>query len=79
MACNTLTTKMDSFFHWNEKRYLTAYEWKLIGSYPMDYSFKSDSAAKYMIGMSVPPLMMHKISEQIYKQWFKLDGINAAS
>jgi len=43
---------------------------KLIGSFPLDYKFKSEKSAKYQIGMSVPPLMMHKISEQIYKQWF---------
>ena len=69
--CGTLTTKADSFFHWSEKRALSKYEWQMIGSYPLDYIFKSQSSAKYMIGMSVPPLMMHKISEQIYNQWFK--------
>jgi len=68
IPCNTLTTKMDAFFHYNERRYLNKYEWQMIGSYPTDYQFKSDSKAKYMIGMSVPPLMMHKLSEQIQKQ-----------
>jgi len=43
----------------------------LLGSFPLDYKFKSDRLAGYQIGMSVPPLMMHKISEQIYLQWFK--------
>lgn len=42
-----------------------------IGSFPSDYVFKSEKLASYQIGMSVPPLMMHKISEQIYNQWFK--------
>jgi DNA (cytosine-5)-methyltransferase 1 len=41
-----------------------------LGSFPADYIFKSDKLAGYQIGMSVPPLMMHKLSEQIYKQWF---------
>lgn len=43
-----------------------------IGSFPGDYQFKSEKTIKYQIGMSVPPLMMHKISEQIYKQWLSI-------
>jgi DNA (cytosine-5)-methyltransferase 1 len=71
-VCGALTTKGCSMYHYNEKRMLSLEEWKLIGSYPMDYQFisKSDFSNKYLIGMSVPPLMMHKISQQIYKQWF---------
>ena len=38
------------------------------GSYPNDYNFL-DVKPKYLIGMSVPPLMTGKIAEQIYKQW----------
>ena len=41
----------------------------LLGSYPLDYEFRSKP--EYMIGMSVPPLMVFKIADQIYKQWFK--------
>ena len=41
-----------------------------ISSFPADYVFKK-KLTKYQCGMSVPPLMMHKISEQIYQQWFK--------
>ena len=45
----------------------------LSGSYPLDYNFlnknNSKSAVKYLVGMSVPPLMTGKIAEQIYKQW----------
>lgn len=38
------------------------------GSYPTDYDFL-DVKPKYLVGMSVPPLMTGKIAEQIYKQW----------
>ena len=38
------------------------------GSFPGDYNFL-DVKPKYLIGMSVPPLMTGKIAEQIYKQW----------
>lgn len=65
----TLTTKGDSVFHWKFKRMLSDYEWKLIGSYPLDYVFKGQ--CKYMIGMSVPPLMTYGVANQVFRQWFK--------
>lgn len=40
------------------------------GSYPLDYNFK-DIEPKYLIGMSVPPVMTAQIANQIYLQWFK--------
>lgn len=44
-----------------------------IGSFPLDYNFKSVDT-KYLIGMSVPPVMTAQISHQIYLQWFKANG-----
>ena len=38
------------------------------GSFPVDYDFL-DVKPKYLVGMSVPPLMTGKIAEQIHKQW----------
>lgn len=40
----------------------------LIGSYPLDYNFKCIEP-KYLIGMSVPPVMTAQISHKIYTQW----------
>lgn len=57
-------------YHWKYPRELTTKELMLGGSYPLDYKF-INTDPKYLIGMSVPPLMMHKISQQIKKQWFK--------
>jgi DNA (cytosine-5)-methyltransferase 1 len=68
--CGTLTTKMDSKFHYKYKRYLTNEEWQLIGSYPLDYKFL-DISPKYLIGMSVPPVVMAQVSYQVYLQLFK--------
>ena len=39
------------------------------GSYPLDYNFKTIEP-KYLIGMSVPPVMVAQIAHQIYLQWF---------
>ncbi len=55
-------------YHWKYPRHLTDKENCLAGSYPLDYNFLK-LRSKYLIGMSVPPLMTGKIVEQIYKQW----------
>ncbi|MGL4695196.1 DNA cytosine methyltransferase [Enterococcus larvae] len=39
-------------------------------TFPYDYNFL-DQNVQYVCGMSVPPIMMKKIAEQIYLQWFK--------
>ena len=39
-----------------------------IGSYPLDYDFKGIEP-KYLIGMSVPPVMTAQIANQIWEQW----------
>lgn len=39
-------------------------------SFPQDYDFM-DQDVQYVCGMSVPPVMMAKIAEQVYLQWFK--------
>lgn len=45
----------------------------LIGTFPLDYNFKSIEP-KYLIGMSVPPVMTAQIANQIYLQWFKTEN-----
>jgi DNA (cytosine-5)-methyltransferase 1 len=45
-------------------------EYKLCGSYPLDYNFKTIKP-KYLVGMSVPPVMTAQIAHQIWLQWFK--------
>lgn len=45
-----------------------------IGTYPLDYNFKNIEP-KYLIGMSVPPVMTAQIANQIKIQW--LDKINS--
>lgn len=40
----------------------------LCGSFPLDYNFKGMSP-KYIIGMSVPPVMVAQISHRIKEQW----------
>ena len=63
----TLTTG-SPYYHSTIPRGLNTREYCLIGTYPIDYNFKS-LKSQYLIGMSVPPLMTAQISHQIYLQW----------
>ena len=42
----------------------------LAGSYPIDYDFL-DAKVKYVVGMSVPPVMIAQVANEVYKQWLK--------
>jgi DNA (cytosine-5)-methyltransferase 1 len=57
-----------------DKLCLSDYDYKVCGTYPLDYNFKSIEP-KYLIGMSVPPVMAAQIAHQIYLQWFKNTAI----
>jgi len=60
---NTITAKW-AWFHPKYKRKINNKECMLAWSFPQDYNFDGIDP-KYLIWMSVPPLMMWKISEQI--------------
>ena len=42
-------------------------------TFPQDYDFM-DQSVQYICGMSVPPVMMARVSEQVYRQWLKGRG-----
>lgn len=63
----TLTTKGDSLKHYSIPRQLTLKEWTLCSTFPLDYELNS----KYLLGMSVPPVMVAQIATEIYEQWLK--------
>lgn len=63
-------TKIGQNILFDEPRKLTRNEFCLGGSFPLDYDFKENDPG-YVVGMSVPPLMVAKISEQIYQQWLQ--------
>lgn len=66
-VCNTICGTNDYFV---EKDFVrpTALTLNQIGSYPLDYNFKGIEP-KYLIGMSVPPVMTAQIAHQIWLQW----------
>lgn len=60
-------------YRWDKMATLSTRQLQRLQSFPEDY--KADNALlRYQIGMSVPPLMMHKISREVYRQWFKNDA-----
>lgn len=58
-------------YHPYQKRKLTKNELMQIGSFPLDYDF-IDIKPIYLIGMSVPPVMMAQVANQVYEQWLKV-------
>lgn len=55
-------------FHWKQQREISNTEFCQCGTYPLDYNFKKIEP-KYLIGMSVPPVMTAQIANQIKLQW----------
>jgi DNA (cytosine-5)-methyltransferase 1 len=60
-------------FHWKYPRELTDSEFAKCGSYPLDYNFQKVEP-KYLIGMSVPPVMTAQVAHQVYLQWLSKTG-----
>jgi DNA (cytosine-5)-methyltransferase 1 len=52
----------------NQPRWMNKIEFCKSGTYPLDYKFKGIEP-KYLIGMSVPPVMTAQVAHQIYLQW----------
>ena len=72
--CPTMTSK-ESDVLYDEPRHLSKIELCQIGSYPLDYQFL-DVKPRYLIGMSVPPVMTAQIASEVYLQWFKNAKVN---
>lgn len=67
---NTIIANQSGSYLWHstEPRPLNKNEVCQTGTYPLDYNFKSIEP-KYLIGMSVPPVMTAQIANQIKIQW----------
>jgi len=67
-VCPTINSQGGSFMLYELPRQINDKECCLCGSYPIDYNFKG-LHARYLIGMSVPPVMTAQIAHQIWIQW----------
>lgn len=68
-VCPTLTT--GSTFLQAFPRELNDKELRQISTFPMDYKVPNTNRLKWLVGMSVPPVMTAQIAWQMYLQWFK--------
>jgi DNA (cytosine-5)-methyltransferase 1 len=77
-VCNTIAASNgNSLALVSCSRFMSVRELKCCGTFPQDYDFM-DAHPKYVIGMSVPPVMTARIAEQIQWQWLdKLEASNA--
>lgn len=66
-VANALTAN-DPNVLFSEPRYRNKTEIILCSSFPLDYNFLNQKP-HYICGMSVPPLMIAKISNEVYKQF----------
>lgn len=68
-VCPTVVSNTGSeLFDYKENRHLSKEQLSQVGSYPMDYNYLN-VPFKYLIGMSVPPVMTAQISTEVYNQW----------
>lgn len=66
---NTITAHNDgTLYHYKHNRRLSKKEFCQAGTYPIDYDFLK-LRPNYLIGMSVPPIMIARIADEIYNQW----------
>lgn len=66
----TLTANSDCLYLFDEYRRPNKPEVCCIGSFPQDYDFLNNQYS-YVVGMSVPPLMTAKLSDNVFKQWLE--------
>ncbi len=52
----------------SEPRLLNKEEYCLGSTFPLDYNFL-DIPVPYIVGMSVPPVMMAQVAQNVYEQW----------
>jgi len=76
-VCNTIASSSGSkLIEFEHPFHLSDDKLKQIGSFPSDYNFNG-IRPKYLIGMSVPPVMIAQIANQIKLQWLDKESLNA--
>lgn len=69
-VCGTLTSAGSAFRYYDGQE-ISREDILQISSFPLDYDF-GNKDAKFICGMSVPPLLMARISSEVYKQWLTI-------
>jgi DNA (cytosine-5)-methyltransferase 1 len=66
----------NQYIYFDEFKEVSTIDYCQIGTYPIDYDFKKIEP-KYLIGMSVPPVMTAQIASEINRQWFRKTSENS--
>ena len=71
VPCTLVSAEGSKMTLFSEPRKMNTTELKLCQSFPLDFDFCTDNSnnIKYILGMSVPPVMMANLVDEIYKQW----------
>jgi len=67
-VCDTYTSNGDALYLFDEYRKPNRFESCCIGTFPQDYNFLNQQY-NYIIGMSVPPLMIAKVAKKVYDKF----------
>jgi DNA (cytosine-5)-methyltransferase 1 len=67
-ALKTITASESGEFRNDEPYFIHDNDIILGGSFPTDYNFLKFNV-KYLVGMSVPPVMTARIAQRVYDQW----------
>lgn len=68
-VCDTITSGCAHVIN-NKCSYINDEEIIHASAFPADFNFENNQV-KYICGMSVPPIMMARIANEVYKQWLK--------
>lgn len=69
-VCRTLTANVGSNYRMTDGERFSFEDIINCQSFPQDYDFGSEQP-EYVCGMSVPPVMMANIANEVYEQWLK--------
>ena len=67
-VCASASRSASGLYHWSEPRQFTPREYGRFQSFPDNYKCPISNLV-YILGMSVPPYMMNRISKQVQLQW----------
>lgn len=68
----TVTAKSATdLWHWEEPYFISGKYLARFSTFPDDYNYL-DIERGYLVGMSVPPVMMAQVANQVYLQWLKV-------
>jgi DNA (cytosine-5)-methyltransferase 1 len=70
-VCTIASSQGSKVVLFDEPRQMNSKELLLAQSFPLDYDFLSDkySKIKYVLGMSVPPIMMAHLANRLSSEW----------